>query len=227
MEIIDNTGVIYQITILIIFVVALLFFIFMYRYSVALRKSIIEEEEAKRLLTLNSFKLEKSVLENQKLEATQRMQHERNLRLEQEVVLRNKELVTSTLLINRQKEILANIDKEAGHFSNALPQADRNIIKSIKKIIRVNSSMAHEWEDFKLHFDKVHPQFFQNLSERHPGLSQHEIRHCAYIKMGLATKEIARLMNINATSVQIARVRLKKKLELDRETDLISYIMEY
>ena len=45
--------------------------------------------------------------------------------------------------------------------------------------------------------------------------------------MGLATKEIARLMNINATSVQIARVRLKKKLELDRETDLISYIMEY
>ena len=89
MEIIDNTGVIYQITILIIFVVALLFFIFMYRYSVALRKSIIEEEEAKRLLTLNSFKLEKSVLENQKLEATQRMQHERNLRLEQEVVLRN------------------------------------------------------------------------------------------------------------------------------------------
>lgn len=226
MELVDNTNIIYQYTILIIFGVALLFFIFMYRYSVALRKSILEEEEAKRLLTSNSFKLEKSVLENQKLEATQKMQRERNLRLEQEVVLRNKELVTSTLLINKQKEILAIIEKETSQFSDSMQNTDRSVLKNIKRIIRTNSSIANEWEDFKLHFDKVHPQFFKKLSERHHTLSQHEIRHCAYIKMGLATKEIARLMNINATSVQIARVRLKKKLELPREMDLIGYILD-
>lgn len=165
MELVDNTNIIYQYTILIIFGVALLFFIFMYRYSVALRKSILEEEEAKRLLTSNSFKLEKSVLENQKLEATQKMQRERNLRLEQEVVLRNKELVTSTLLISKQKEILAIIEKETSQFSDLMQNTDRSVLKNIKRIIRTNSSIANEWEDFKLHFDKVHPQFLKNYQK--------------------------------------------------------------
>ena len=42
--------------------------------------------------------------------------------------------------------------------------------------------------------------------------------------MGLTTKEIAQLMGISAGSVQKARYRLKKKLELEKEVNLIEYI---
>ena len=75
-----------------------------------------------------------------------------------------------------------------------------------------------------MHFEEVHPRFFQALTQRTPGLSLTDIRHCAYIRLDLDTKEIARLLNIAPTSVQIARVRLKKKLELDRTQDLKEFI---
>ena len=44
--------------------------------------------------------------------------------------------------------------------------------------------------------------------------------------MGHNTKEIAQLMGINASSVQKARYRLKKKMELDKSTNLIDYIQK-
>lgn len=62
------------------------------------------------------------------------------------------------------------------------------------------------------------------MIESFQDLSQNDLRHCAYIRMGMSTKEIARLFNINPTSVQINRVRLKKKLKLGPAEDLIHYI---
>ncbi|MBK8505824.1 MAG: hypothetical protein IPL46_28700 [Saprospiraceae bacterium] len=60
-----------------------------------------------------------------------------------------------------------------------------------------------------------------------PNLTQNDLRHCAYIRMRLSTKEIAELMNVNPTSVQIARVRLKKKMGLPEEIDLRNHIINF
>jgi DNA-binding CsgD family transcriptional regulator len=47
---------------------------------------------------------------------------------------------------------------------------------------------------------------------------------CAYIKLNIATKEIARLMNIAPESVNTHRYRLRKKLTLPAEETLDSFI---
>jgi DNA-binding CsgD family transcriptional regulator len=44
--------------------------------------------------------------------------------------------------------------------------------------------------------------------------------------MNLSTKEIAPLLNISVRGVEISRYRLRKKLNLDSEDNLVTFIMD-
>ena len=44
--------------------------------------------------------------------------------------------------------------------------------------------------------------------------------------MNLSTKEIASLMNVSSSSVEMAKYRLRKKLELDESVALPYYLTE-
>jgi hypothetical protein len=76
-------------------------------------------------------------------------------------------------------------------------------------------------------FEEVHPGFFSRLKKTHPLLSSNDLKHCACIKMNFGTKEIARFFNIKDSSVQISRVRLKKKIGLAADSDLREYILNF
>jgi len=225
MEIQPNHDEIYQFTLMLTFSIALVFFVYMYWYSIALRKSTVEQEESKRQLLKNEIALMKTELEKEQLENERRKRQEQNLLLEQEILLKNKELTTSTRLINQHNSVLQKINSQLDAFK-ANAENKKTPIKEIKKLIRSSANLENDWADFKLHFENVHPDFFIRLNEMHQNLSQTDSRHCAYIKMKLSTKEIARLMGISATSVQMSRVRLKKKMKLGKETDLRNYILE-
>lgn len=218
----DNSAEIYQFTLILTFSIALIFFVYMYYYSLALRKSALEEEKAKQQLLENEIALMKTELEKEQLENERRKRQEQNLILEQEVLLKNKELTTSTLLISQHTSMLKKINT---HLSEIESDGKKDSIKEIKKLIRSSVNLENDWDDFKLHFENVHADFFVKLGNKHPNLSQTDNRHCAYMRMKLNTKEIARLLNISPTSVQMSRVRLKKKMSLGKETDLRKYIL--
>jgi DNA-binding CsgD family transcriptional regulator len=44
--------------------------------------------------------------------------------------------------------------------------------------------------------------------------------------MNLSTKEIAPLLNVSIRGLEISRYRLRKKLDLERDANLVDYIME-
>ena len=133
-------------------------------------------------------------------------------------------MTTSTLLINQHTAVLKKIET---HLDEIKSDASNKkvAVREIKKLIRTSVNLENDWVDFKLHFENVHPDFFVILGKLHPNLTQTDNRHCAYMRMKLNTKEIARLLNISPTSVQMARVRLKKKMNLGKETDLRNYIL--
>ncbi len=225
MELIDKTADIYQFTILLIFLMAISFFLYMYWYSIVLKKTEYQKDKAKQKLIVKGLKLEKSKAENARLEAETKMKEEKSKRLEQEIILKNKELATTALLVNQHNEVLSNIEEYVKKIRTETT-VNKEATKEIRKLIRKSVSITNDWENFKVHFDKVHPHFFKKLMERNTGLSQNDMRHCAYMRMQLSTKEIARLLGINPTSVQMSRVRLKKKLNLGKQDDLRHYIME-
>ena len=72
--------------------------------------------------------------------------------------------------------------------------------------------------------DDLHQEYIHKLEEKFPNLSRNDLRMCAYIKIGMDTKEIANILNVKPSSAYISRSRLRKKLNLDVEEDLFKFL---
>ena len=86
--------------------------------------------------------------------------------------------------------------------------------------------MNEEWEQFSVHFNKVHADFLTVIKERYPTINQQELKLCAYLIMNLSSKEIAQLMAISVRGVEISRYRLRKKLQIPTEVNLFEFLFE-
>ena len=75
--------------------------------------------------------------------------------------------------------------------------------------------MKKNWEQFAVHFDKVHSDFLVSLKAAYPNLTPSELKLCAYLRLSLSSKEIAQIMNITIKSVELGRHRLRKKLGIE------------
>ena len=81
-----------------------------------------------------------------------------------------------------------------------------------------------EDKTFEIQMDELHQDFFRKLKEQFPSLSNNDLRLCAYLKIGLNSKEIAEILNIQPSSSYISRSRLRKKLNLKAEEDLYGFL---
>jgi PAS domain S-box-containing protein len=141
---------------------------------------------------------------------------------------KQKQVAADALYISQKNNILSEIESNLSKtlMGSRLRQFSGEFDK-IFETINGYKQLDKDWNMFTATFEEVHPGFFRRLKNAHSSLTLNDIRHCACIKMNLGTKEIARFFNIKAPSVQISRVRLKKKMELSDNTDLRSYILRF
>ncbi|MBC7902026.1 MAG: transcriptional regulator [Gemmatimonadaceae bacterium] len=175
-------------------------------------------EEQKRLAYLHQLEMEKSEKELVKL---------KNEKLETEIGFKNTELASTAMHLVQKAEFLLKIKDELHHLTKA--GKDKSEQPDVKKLLRILSEeekLNEEWEQFSVHFDKVHSDFLITLKEKYPNLSAHELKLCAYLRMNLSSKEIAQLMSISVRGVEISRYRLRKKLQLPTETNLFQFLFD-
>jgi DNA-binding CsgD family transcriptional regulator len=71
---------------------------------------------------------------------------------------------------------------------------------------------------------RVHTNFHKQLSEQYPELTPNERKLCALLKLNMSNKQIAQITFQSEEALKKARLRLKKKLNLDKETSLLAFI---
>lgn len=168
----------------------------------------------------------KNNLINEKLEKELSVSRENELKLDLE--LRNKELVSKTLMETEKISIHQNFIEEIqqGIKSDDAVEIKKelnSIIYRLNKNIRQTSS----WDEFNFRFTNVYDSFYERLAELHPHLNQSEKKLCAYIKLNLISKDIAELTNTSVKSVENSRTRLRRKLGLtNTNTELHKYLSE-
>ncbi len=178
--------------------------------------------------TIHAFRLriEKGIAEKQKSKDNAIRQQQ----MSQELKIKADELASSTMNLIRKNEILRKIDSELQKAEDAVVE-DRNkslkIIGKVRQNIRENISLDNNWNKFEKNFDMVYVDFLKKLDKHHPELSITDKKLCAYLKMGLSSKEIAPLLNITVRSVEMNRYRVRKKLGLNREDNLIDYLNRF
>lgn len=143
---------------------------------------------------------------------------------EETLALKERELTTVTMLSHEKNTILERLGEQIGLLSSKVDQEVLIDLKEIKKIIK--SGLNEEtWTMFMYQFEKVHPQFYNKLRTDHPTLTQHDLRLCAYLRVGMDNKEIANVFNVTTASVKKSINRMKKKMELDATVDLRDFLL--
>jgi DNA-binding CsgD family transcriptional regulator len=137
---------------------------------------------------------------------------------------KNNELTSASMLIANKNEIFERLKKLAEEIKCEVSGDMNEKVKEIITEIDRQTDVEMQWEQFRTRFESVHKSFFDKLRKNEGALTQNDLQLCAYIKLNLTTKEIARLMNISPESVNTSRYRLRKKLNLTNHITLDEFI---
>ena len=157
-------------------------------------------------------------------ETKSEIQRLNNEKLRTEIDSKNDQLTTITLHLMNNNEFMQDVRKkiETNLNNNGSSQDFKKIIKTIDENLSNNDS----WDRFEYHFDQVHGDYLKKLSQNNIKLSPREIKLAAFLRMNMSSKEISNLMNITTRGVELARHRLRKKLKLDRDQNLVEYLID-
>ncbi len=147
--------------------------------------------------------------------------------LQEKLEYKNKELTTKALFITQYNSLITKVIDELKSLRTSLiiPDNKKQLNLMINKL--KSRLKKDDWKEFELLFNEVHSSFYDNLLKNYPNLSPNEKKLCAFLKLNLSTKDISAITYQNPNSINIARTRLRKKLKLDREENIISFLNKF
>jgi|GEM_PF-752946 PiT family inorganic phosphate transporter len=148
-----------------------------------------------------------------------------NESLNTKLELKRQELTNIALNISEQKLFLENIHQELKKINEVGFLEEKNKkIDELTKLIYQKMSFSQEIESFYAQIETLHKDFNIRLTEHHPILTENDKRLVTLLRLGFSSKHISSLTNISPKSVEIARYRLRTKLGLSHDQNLIAYL---
>lgn len=200
------------------------YYTYIYIKRRAIRKERLRQQEKERRMKEQEvrFSLEQSEKEKELMAL-------RNQQMEYDMKHKSSELADSTMNLVRKNDLLQLLDENIQQLGESV-RRDESKLKLLKRIndirhdIQANLNDDANWGKFEENFNLVYDNFMQKLSAQFPDLKKNDRKLCAYLRMGLSSKEMASLMNTSVRSIETARYRLRKKLDLDNGANLTDFI---
>lgn len=147
--------------------------------------------------------------------------------LENELEMRNKELTSNVMALMKKNEILSEIaDKLMDIRDEAVKDETKSAIKRIAGELQKTTD-DEIWDEFEVRFRQVHSDFYEKLIQKYPNLSPNEQRLCAFLRLNMTTKEISELTGQRTGTLEIARSRLRKKLNItNTQVNLVTFLSQ-
>ncbi len=146
--------------------------------------------------------------------------------LEQDLDLKNRELTTNVLYLIKKNDLINDISKRLLKLKSRMKEENMEPVQKI--IFDLHCGVEQEvWKDFEMRFQQIHTDFYINLQNKFPDLSPGEIKLAAFLRLNMTTKEIASITGQSVKSLEVARYRLRKKLNISKkEINLINFLCE-
>lgn len=158
---------------------------------------------------------------NLQKEKTEKTQNEKKM-LENELNHKKIQLINKSNYITQRNKnlnyLLDTIEK------NKLSKTSQDPTKLIQDKIKMILNSEKINNRFEQQFEEVYPDFFKNLILIESKLTQQDLKLCAYLKMNQNTQEIAQLTGSSIRTVESQKYRLKKKLSLEKNNNLINFL---
>ncbi len=144
-------------------------------------------------------------------------------RIEKELATKQRHLTEKALLLLQKNELITLVGEKLEKASEKYNEIIAEDIAAIADEMLKDSSKPF-WKEFEMRFSEVHDGFFTALHEKFPKLTPAEKKLAAFLRLNLSTKDIATITYQNPDSIKVARSRLRKKLGLNTQDNLISFL---
>ncbi len=136
-----------------------------------------------------------------------------------------KELVSSALRLIQISEMNNNLISELAKIKTFVNRQGSEMIKHVISSYNIHGAES-VWRDFEARFENVYEKFYTRLQQQFPALTPGERKLCALLRLNISTKDIAAITFQNPQSIDTARYRLRKKLTLCSEDNLIDFLIK-
>ena len=157
------------------------------------------------------------------MEAVKELEDINRKRLQNEINIKDRELVSFLLQLSEKNELLTKVSKYLNSIKPVLKEKGALQIGQLEALLG-QKNVPVNWNAVETQLEKIHPGFFKRLQLKHPSISVKDKKLCAYLRLGLSSREISGLQHITSKSVEIARVRLRKKLKVPGKIRLTHYL---
>lgn len=149
------------------------------------------------------------------------------LRVEEE--LKNTEREMKNILTNLidKNQLVEELRTEISlHHSEENAAEKQEKEKLLDKLQSFSLLTDDDWLDFKKLFNKLNPGFIDFFHENHKDVTPSEVRLATLLKLNLSNIEMAKTLGISPDSVRKTNLRLRKKLNIEYQDDLLNYIKQ-
>lgn len=181
---------------------------------------------ARRILKNRMRHHQQEIREKLKRESARKIADLKQEYLQRELRNKSKELLNYTIMLEKRNELLQRLKSILVKEVNDPGAPPTKLQLKLIDIINKNISNRDDWQIFKVHFDAANSDFLEKLKDLHPELTPSDLRFCGFLRMNLTSKEISSLLNISLRSIEVKRYRLRKKLKLEHDQNLIEYLMK-
>jgi PAS domain S-box-containing protein len=160
------------------------------------------------------------------LSAGREIENRNRQRLKSILEIKERELVSFLIQLSKKNELISLIIKNLQSLIKDQTGKQRDKTEKLLQLLEKESVQTFDWEMIDTQLEKLHPGFLERVVQKHPVLTRKDKKLCACLRLGLNSREIAGLSNRSPKSVEIARVRLRKKLKLPHQIRLTNYLLE-
>ena len=123
--------------------------------------------------------------------------------------------------INTTKKVI-ELDLINIKLTEELQKFKKDLTKETSKEV-----LDSHWKKFIERFNLINPEFNERLKTEFPKLTKSDLELCSLLKLNLSNKEIAQILNIEYRSVIVKKQRLKKKLALEKNTEVADFLFTF
>lgn len=127
-------------------------------------------------------------------------------------------------LMARQQELNRHNELLAGQIEQAMAA---NNLSAVSQLTGQSLLSKEDENTFRKSFAAIYPLYLPKLREKYPQLTRNEELLAMLICMNQSTDEIALIMGINRSSVNMIRSRMRKKIKLTKDESLDEVIKQY
>lgn len=177
------------------------------------------KDDARRKQALQAVEtaLVESELKNKELEAQ---------KLQKDLANKQSDLTNLALDIARKNEFSNQLALRLDGMQKNAPASISPALRELSLFASSHLRISEDLSQFQSNVEDINQRFYQTLDTKFEGLSSKDKYLCGLIRLNLSNKDVAAIRGISTNSAKVNRYRLRKKLGLDPDVDIVDFLQQ-